>query len=46
MPRWNGPVLTLTHIIKVVMYSASEEELGALLIPYQYMVAMKKTFSK
>ena len=32
MPRWNGPVLTLAQIIKFVMSSASEAELGALFI--------------
>ena len=32
MPRWNGPVLTLAKIIKFVMSSASEAELGAMFI--------------
>ena len=30
IPRWNGPVLTLAQIIKFVMSSDSEAELGAL----------------
>ena len=35
MPRWNGPVLTLARIIKFVMSSTSETELGALFITAQ-----------
>ena len=35
MPRWNGPVLTLAKIIKFVMSSAPEEELGAMFITAQ-----------
>ena len=42
MPRWNGPVLTLAKIIKFVMSSASESELGAMFITAQEMVAMRK----
>ena len=42
MPRWNGAVLTLAQIIKFVISSASEAELGALFIAAQDMVAMKK----
>ena len=30
-PKWNGPILTITQIIKFVMSSAAEAELGALL---------------
>ena len=41
MPRWNGSVLTLAQIIKFVMSSASEAELGALFIEAQEMVAMR-----
>ena len=43
MPRWNGPVLTLAKIIKFVMSSASEAELGAMFITAQEMVAMRQT---
>ena len=32
MPRWNGPVLTLAKIIKFVISSASEAELGAMFV--------------
>ena len=35
MPKWNGPVLTLAQIIKFVMSSASEAELGSLFIAAQ-----------
>ena len=43
MPRWNGPVLTLAKIIKFVMSSASEAELGAMFITAQEMAAMRQT---
>ena len=29
-PKWNGTVLNLAHIIKLVMSSASETDLGVL----------------
>ena len=40
MPRWNGPVLTLAQIIKFVLSSDSEAELGALFTTAQEMVAI------
>ena len=40
MTRWNGSVITLVQIIKFVMSSASEEELGTLFITAQEMEAM------
>ena len=43
MPLWNGPVLTISQIIKYFMSSASEAELGALFIAAQEMVAMRNT---
>ena len=46
IPRWNGPVLTLAKIIKFVMSSASEAELGAMFITAQEMVAMRKTLQE
>ena len=46
MPRWNGSVLTLAKIIKFVMSSASEAELGALFITAQEMVAMRQTLEE
>ena len=41
MPWWNGPALTLAKIIKFIMSSASEAELGAMFITAQEMVAMR-----
>ena len=32
IPKWNGPVLTIAQIMKFVMESASESELGAMFI--------------
>ena len=46
MPRWNGPVLTLAKIIKIVMSSVSEAELGAMFVPVQEMVAMRQTLQE
>ena len=46
MPRWNESVLTLAKITKFVMSSASEAELGAMLITAQEMVAMRQTFQE
>ena len=46
MPRWNGSVLTLAQIIKFVMSSASEAELGALFITAQEMAAMRNTLEE
>jgi hypothetical protein len=31
-PKWNGPVLTIAQIIKFVMSSTAEAELGALYV--------------
>ena len=42
MHRWNGPVITLAEIIKLVMSSASKAELRELLITAQEMVAMRQ----
>ena len=36
--KWNGPVLTIAQIMKFVMASASEAELGAMFITAQAMV--------
>ena len=43
MPRWNGPVLSFALIIKKIVYSTSEAELGALFITAQEMLAMRNT---
>ena len=31
-PKWNGPVLTIAHIIKFFMSSSAEAELGAFYV--------------
>ena len=46
MTQWNGPVLTLAKIIKFVMSSASEAELGAMFITAQETVATRQTFQE
>ena len=46
MPQWNDSMLTLDKIIKFVMSSASEAELGALFITAQEMVAIRKTLEE
>ena len=46
MPKWNGPVLTLASIIKLVMSSAHEAELGALFITAKEMVPMSQTLEE
>ena len=46
MPRWNGPVLTLAKIIKFVMSSASEAEIGAMFITAQEIIAMRQTLQE
>ena len=46
MPRWNVPILKLSQIIKFVMSSASEAELGALFITAQEMLEMRNTLEE
>ena len=46
MSRCNSPVLTLAQIIKFVMSSASEAELGAIFMTAQDMVAMRHTLEE
>ena len=46
MPQWNGSVLTLSQIIKFVMSSASEAELGALFVTAQEMVVTRNTLEE
>ena len=43
IPRWNGPILSISQVIKFVMTSASESELAALYITSQKLVPMRKT---
>ena len=42
-PRWNGAILTITEVIKFVMTSAAEVELGALFIAAQKLVPLCQT---
>ena len=43
IPRWNDPILTVAQIIKFVLTSAVEAELGALFITAQKMVLIRQT---
>ena len=45
-PRWNRPVLTIAQIIKFVMTSAEEAELGALFIMAEEMINLRQTLSE
>src|SRR6056300_678158 len=45
-PKWNGAVLTIAQIIKFVMDSASEAELGALYMTAKEMVPMRNTLEE
>ena len=46
IPKWNGPVLTIAQIIKFVMSSASEAELGALYITAKEIVPPRNTLDE
>ena len=41
-PEWNGTILTIAHIIKLVLSSAAEAEIGALYITAKEMVPIRK----
>ena len=43
IPRWNGPILTVAQIIKFVLTSDAEAELGALFFTSQKMVLLRQT---
>jgi hypothetical protein len=43
IPRLNGPVLTISQIVKFVMASAAEAELSALFITAREMVPLRNT---
>ena len=45
-PRWNGPILTIAQIIKFVMTSASEAELGALFVTAKELVSIRQTLTE
>ena len=42
--KWNGPILTIAQIIKFVMSSAAEVELGAQYITAKEIVPIRQTF--
>ena len=44
--KWNGAVLTIAQIIKFVMTSASEAELGLLFITAQALVSIRNTLEE
>ena len=43
IPWWNGPILSITQVIKFVTTSAAEDELAALYITAQKLVLMRQT---
>ena len=43
IPRWNGAILTIAQIIKFVMASAAEAELGALFITAKKVLPICQT---
>ena len=43
IPRWNGPMLSIAQVIKLVMNFAAEAELAALYITDQKLVPMRQT---
>jgi hypothetical protein len=45
-PRWNGPILTIVQIIKFVMTSAAEVELGALYVTAKELVPIRQTLTE
>ena len=42
-PAWNGPILSIAAIIKFVMSSAAEAEMGALYITAKELVPLRQT---
>ena len=46
IPRSNGPVLSITRVIKTVMASAAEAELAALFTTSQEMVSLRNTLEE
>ena len=46
VPRINGPVLTVAQVIKMVMSSAAEDELGATFIYAKEMVPLRQTLGE
>ena len=46
IPKWNGPVLTIAQIMKCVMASESDANLGAMFITAQAMVSQRNTLEE
>ena len=46
IPRWNGPVLTITQIRKYVVSSAAEAEMTALFLTAKEMVPLQNTLTE
>ena len=46
LPRVNGPVITIAHIIKLVMSSAAEAELAALYLCAKEMAPLRQTLEE
>ena len=46
VPKWNGLILTITQIIKFVMSSAAEAELGALYVTAKSLVPIRLTLAE
>ena len=45
-PKWNGPVITAAQIIKFVMASAAEAELGDLYVTAKEIVPIRFTLTE
>ena len=45
-PKWNGPVLTIAQIIKFVISSAAEAELGALYVTAKELIPIRLTLTE
>ena len=46
VPRLNGPVMTIAQIIKHIMSSTAEAELGALFITSKELVPLRQTLAE
>ena len=46
VPRWNGPVLTFARIMKFVLDSASEAEMGALYVTAKEIAPLGNTLEE
>ena len=46
IPRWNGPLLTISQIMKYVVSSAAEAEMTALFLTAKEMVPLQNTLTE